>query len=147
MTSPLNQEWNVCLHRRGRGGSPHLQVRPETAATPAMGLSRVARLMALAIRWDGLVQSGAIKDYAALARLARVSRARISRARISQILNLVHLAPDLQERILVLERPPRGRDPIPLARLQPIAAARDWNKQRRRWRELVRHTLPTTTFA
>jgi hypothetical protein len=133
MTGPLSQEWKVCLERRGRGGSPHLQVRPETAATPAMRLSRVARLMALAIRWDDLVQSGAIKDYAALARLGRVSR-----ARISQILNLLYLAPDLQERLLFLERPPHGRDPIPLVRLQPIAAMRDWKKQRRRWCELIR---------
>src|SRR5712671_3234714 len=123
MTSPLSQEWNVCLARRGRGGSPHLTVLPETSPAPARRLARVARLMALAIRWDGLVQSGAVKDYAELARLGRVSR-----ARVSQILNLVHLAPDLQEQVLFLERPPCGRDPIHLARLQPIAALCDWKK-------------------
>jgi hypothetical protein len=30
----------------------------------------------------------------------------------------------------------RGRDPITLADLQPIAAAFDWRKQRRLWRKL-----------
>jgi hypothetical protein len=31
----------------------------------------------------------------------------------------------------------RGRDPIILADLMPIAAAFDWRKQRRLWRRLV----------
>jgi hypothetical protein len=31
----------------------------------------------------------------------------------------------------------RGRDPIILADLMPIAAACDWRKQRRLWRRLV----------
>jgi hypothetical protein len=30
-----------------------------------------------------------------------------------------------------------GRDPIYLARLQPIAAQFDWARQRRLWRELL----------
>jgi hypothetical protein len=54
----------------------------------------------------------------------------VSCARISQILNLLHLAPDLQEALLRLTRKGRGRDPIHLARLQPIAARYDWAKQR-----------------
>ena len=43
------------------------------------------------------------------------------------------LVPDLQEAVLFLPRTVRGRDPIPLWRLQPIAAALDWRKQRRLW--------------
>jgi hypothetical protein len=31
----------------------------------------------------------------------------------------------------------RGRDPIILAELQPIAATFDWRKQRRLWRKLL----------
>jgi hypothetical protein len=61
----------------------------------------------------------------------------VSSARISQILNLLHLAPDLQEALLFLTRQGRGRDPIFLARLQPIAAQFDWARQRRLWRELL----------
>jgi hypothetical protein len=61
----------------------------------------------------------------------------MSCARIGQILNLLHLAPDLQEEILFLTRKSRGRDRIHLARLQLIAAQADWAKQRRLWRTLL----------
>jgi hypothetical protein len=93
----------------------------------------VARLLALAHRFAELIQSGVVKDYAGLARLGHVSR-----ARISQITNLLHLAPDIQEALLFLPRAEHGRDPLHLAQLQPIAAAMDWRKQRRLWRELAR---------
>jgi hypothetical protein len=66
-----------------------------------------------------------------LARLGHVSS-----ARISQILNLLHLAPDIQEELLFLTRKGQGRDPTHLARLQPIAAQFDWARQRRLWREV-----------
>jgi hypothetical protein len=88
--------------------------------------------MALALRFEKLVQRGEVKDYAHLARLGRVSR-----ARISQIMNLLQLAPDLQERLLFFTRPPLGRDPMHLARLQPIAAVLDWRTQRQLWRERI----------
>jgi hypothetical protein len=87
--------------------------------------------MALALRFEMLLRNGAVASYAELARLGHVSC-----ARISQILNLLHLAPDLQEELLFLTRKGQGRDPIHLARLQPIAAQFDWARQRRLWREL-----------
>jgi hypothetical protein len=93
---------------------------------------RVARLMALAIKLDGLVRQGLVRDYAALARLGHVSR-----ARITQIMNLLLLAPDIQEQLLFLPHTPCGRDPIPLRRLQAIALVPDWNDQRPRWRRLL----------
>jgi hypothetical protein len=86
--------------------------------------------MALALRFDDLLRAGEIASYAELARLGHVTR-----ARVCQILNLVYLAPDLQEALLFLPRTQRGRDPIILADLQPIAARLDWRKQRRRWAE------------
>jgi len=89
--------------------------------------------MALAIRFDGLVRSGTVADYAELAELGHVSR-----ARISQVMNLQLLAPDIQEQILFLPRTRNGRDPIRLAWLQPIALRPDWGRQRRLWRELQR---------
>ena len=52
-------------------------------------------------------------------------------------MNLINLAPDLQEAILFLPRTVRGRDAIHLRLLQPIAAAFDWKKQRRLWKELA----------
>jgi hypothetical protein len=62
---------------------------------------------------------------ASLAQLGHVSR-----ARISQILKLVLLAPDIQEAILFLPPTLRGRDPIHLRQLQPLAALWDWEEQR-----------------
>ena len=53
-------------------------------------------------------------------------------------MNLLCLAPDIQEEVLFLPPTRRGRDPIILADLQPIAAAVDWRKQRRLWRRLAR---------
>jgi hypothetical protein len=87
--------------------------------------------MALALRLDELVRTGVIADYATLARLGYVSR-----ARISQILNLLALAPDIQECLLFLPVVERGRDPIHLRQLQPLAALLDWQEQRRLWRAL-----------
>ena len=88
--------------------------------------------MALALRFEELVRTGAVANRAELARLGHVTS-----ARISQITKLLHLAPDIQERLLFYQRPARGRDPIYLARLLPIAAVVDWKKQRRLWRELM----------
>ena len=74
--------------RRGRGGRKDLAAGP--APTPPPGrVPRVARLMALAIRFDGLVRTGVVTDHATLARLGHVTR-----ARVSQIMSLLHLAPD-----------------------------------------------------
>jgi hypothetical protein len=91
----------------------------------------VSKLMALALHLDDLVQSGTVASYAELARLGHVTR-----ARVCQILNLVYLAPDLQEALLFLPRTQRGRDRLILADLQPIAATPDWRRQRRWWARL-----------
>jgi hypothetical protein len=106
---------------------------------------RIARLMALAWRFEELIRAGMIRDYAELARLGHVSR-----ARITQIMNLRLLAPDLQEQILFLPPTPRGRDPIHLRLLQPIAHLLDWQLQRRRWADLLqrlRDDCPTKESA
>src|ERR1700674_402424 len=58
---------------------------------------RIARLLALAHKLDGLVQAGTVRDYAELARLGHVSK-----ARVSQIMMLLHLAPAIQEYVLFL---------------------------------------------
>ena len=92
---------------------------------------RIARLMALAHKLDGLLGQGAIRNYAALARLGHVSR-----ARISQIMNLLWLAPDIQEQILWLPLTRHGRDAIRLGHLQVLAQTLDWQRQRACWREL-----------
>lgn len=105
---------------------------PRPLQLPPGRVPRVARLMALAIKLDGLVRQGLVRDYAALARLGHVSR-----ARITQIMNLLLLAPDIQEELLFLPQTLRGRDRIQLRQLQGIALVPDWNAQRPRWRRLL----------
>jgi hypothetical protein len=51
-------------------------------------------------------------------------------------MNLLVLAPDIQEALLFLPRTKRGRDPIHLQQLQPLAPVLDWRQQRHLW-----HTL------
>jgi hypothetical protein len=109
--------------------------QPAAPSSEPGRVPRVARLMALAIRFDRLVHDGVLADYAELARLGHVTR-----ARVTQIMNLLMLAPDIQEAIVFLPRIERGRDPIHLRQLQPIALTPDWRKQRRMWRELQEHS-------
>ncbi len=101
---------------------------------------RISRLMALAIRFDGLITRGEITDQAELARLGNVSR-----ARVTQIMNLLNLAPDIQEAILFLPLVTRGHDPIREHAVRPIAAVLDWGKQRRMWREVARKNVSEST--
>jgi hypothetical protein len=72
-----------------------------------------------------------VADYASLAALGHVTR-----ARVSQIMNLLCLAPDIQEELLFLPRTMRGRDQIILKQMQEIAIERDWRTQREMWRRL-----------
>lgn len=100
-------------------------------STPLGRVPRIAKLMALAIHFDELVRTGQVRDYAELARLGHVTR-----ARITQIMNLLQLAPDIQEELLFLPRVTSGRDTIYLRKLQSIAAVADWKAQREMWRNL-----------
>lgn len=92
---------------------------------------RIARLMALAIKFERLISDGDIADQAELARLGHITR-----ARATQIMNLLQLAPDIQEAILFLPLVNEGRDPIRERGIRRIAAAIDWRKQRKMWQEL-----------
>jgi hypothetical protein len=134
MNTSVTREWDIHFQRRGRGAPKELRTdqSPKSTSTLPIRLSRVARLMALALRFERLLRDGKVASYAELARLGRVSC-----ARISQIQNLLQLAPDIQEQLLFLARNGRGRDPIHLALLQPIAAKLDWRKQRRLLKELL----------
>ena len=91
--------------------------------------------MALAIRLERLINEQQIPNYAALAKLAHVSR-----ARITQIVNLTLLAPDIQEAILFLPPVHQGPDTIIERDLRPIAGEPDWTRQWRLWAALLSST-------
>ena len=82
------------------------------------------------------MRDGTVRDYATLARLGHVSR-----ARLSQLMNLLVLAPDIQEEILFLSSARSARDAITLRHLQPIALIPFWAKQRRLWHQLKRQLV------
>ena len=132
MTRPITLECNIHFNRRGRG-SRKTVCEGEPPAPPHQPgrLPRISRLMALAIRFEDLIRTGQVADYAELARLSHVSR-----ARITQIMNLRLLAPDIQEDILFLPRIESGRDRILIRDLQPIALIHDWRKQRKLWSQI-----------
>jgi len=132
MSLTMTIEVPVSFQRLGPEGHQKRDCGVEAARLPAGRVPRVARLMALSLRLDELVRTGQVASYSALASLGQVTR-----ARISQIVSLLHLAPDIQEAILFLPPTLRGRDAIILADLMPIAACMDWRKQRRLWRRLL----------
>ena len=85
--------------------------------------------MALAIRCDELIRSGVIENYAAIARLGHVTR-----ARVSQIMNLLNLAPDIQEAVAGVATDGIGAGAGHPAGPEPIAAEADCAGRKRWWR-------------
>lgn len=113
---------------RGRKGRKVLKIGEARVPTPRGRVPRVARLLALAHRFEKLIRDGEVRDYADLARLGHVTR-----ARLTQIMNLLNLAPDIQEAILFLPPVTTGDDSIHERQLRPIVKVLDWGRQRRMW--------------
>jgi hypothetical protein len=85
--------------------------------------------LALALKMEEMIQAGTVKKYSDLARLGQVSA-----ARITQMMNLLLLAPDIQEQILSPD--------IPMIELRESAARKLssivlWDDQRVRWQALL----------
>jgi hypothetical protein len=100
--------------------------RPKKTAAPAPPrIPRIARLMALAIKFQEMIDRGEVKDYADLARLGFVTR-----ARVTQIMNLMLLAPDIQERILLAAPDSADFCPLTERHLRRVGSATDWSEQR-----------------
>ena len=117
-----------------RGGAGRKQIAdgpPPSPPVPEGRIPRVSRLMALAIRFDGLIREGKVFDQSEMARLARVTQ-----PRMTQIMNLLNLAPDIQEEILFLPRVTSRRDGIHEHMLRPLTRILEWSRQREAWRAL-----------
>lgn len=117
---------------RGRERGVSTSESGDQSATPGR-VPRVARLMALAIRFDSLIRTGAVSTQAELAEVGHVTR-----ARVTQIMNLLHLAPDIQEAVLHLPQVANGRDPITEHELRKVTSLVEWSAQRRAWLDLPR---------
>lgn len=118
----------------GQCGSREMHAGERTAPTaiPTGRVPRISRLMALAIRFDDLVRSGEMADFAEIAELGRVTR-----ARVSQIVNMLNLAPDIQEAILFLPRVTGEREAVSEREVRVVAAEADWGRQRDVWSQLA----------
>jgi hypothetical protein len=92
--------------------------------------------MALAIKLDGLIKSGEVTSQRELAVVAHVTP-----ARVTQILNLLLLAPQIQEQLLFVALVTRGRDAITERELRGITAVSCWKTQLRMWSELAAATV------
>lgn len=129
---PVTRTARFIVRGRERGASASESVEQ---AVPPSRVPRVARLMALAIRFDSLIGTGAVSTQAELAELGRVTR-----ARVTQIMNLLHLAPDIQEAVLHLPMVANGRDPITEHELRAVTSLVGWSAQRQAWLTLSRRT-------
>ncbi len=108
------------------------QELPKDVRRHAVGrLPRVAQVMALAIQFQDMIQRGESRDYADLARLGCLTR-----ERMSQIMELVWLAPDIQQEILEFPPTTKPRFPISEVAVRGIAAKFEWAEQRDLWRNL-----------
>jgi hypothetical protein len=126
---PITTTARFVVGKRGRPASEPSGASPTTV--PGR-VPRVARLMALAIRFDALVREGTVCTQAELATVGHVTR-----ARVTQIMNLLHLAPDLQEAILFLPLVQAGKDPISEHDLRPVVSIVCWDRQRAAWRAIA----------
>jgi hypothetical protein len=88
-------------------------------------------MLALAHHWRGLIRTGVVKDQAALARLVGVSR-----ARVTQVMDLLYLAPSIQEEVLFLPPIANRWSPIRHRDLLALTAEPRWREQHRAWDEL-----------
>jgi len=87
--------------------------------------ARVAQVLARAHRLQAAIDRG---DYADRADAAR--QLGFTRARITQILDLLLLAPDIQERVLELEAVD-GQEPLSERMLREVVRHESWEEQRR----------------
>lgn len=132
MTVSIERGFHLAIDAQRRGGYRVALRRgkapePEPEEEPAERIPRISRLMALAIHYQGLLDSGVVPDASTLARLAGVSQ-----PRMTQILNLNLLAPDLQERLLHLDPISAGKPRINEGQLRALSQETSWIEQRRR---------------
>lgn len=121
-----NCEDEISLRRTSRQGAG----RPKKATeSESHRIPRVARLMALAIKFQDMVDRREVRDYAELARLGFVTR-----ARLTQIMNLLLLAPDIQASLLLQDA---EREGVPERLIRPLVAVPMWDHQRLLWHEVL----------
>ena len=110
---------------QGQTDEPGPTAAPRTRLSPDHA-HPTARYLALAWRMEELFQDGTLADYAAAARWLGVTP-----ARASMLSHLIHLAPDIQEAILLADC--RASEHL----LRPVCRMADWGEQRQAFKAVV----------
>ena len=97
---------------------------PPEPRAPVRRPAKVARALALAHHLQRLVDQGLVADRAALAR-----KLGLTRARVTQLLDLLLLAPDIQESVLFMAC--EDHEPATERSIRSVASRIDWSKQRK----------------
>ena len=128
----LRVERPIHFHR-AINGQKRISREPATVRPVETGqIPQITRLMALAIHFEQLLRCREMIDQSAIAR-----QTNITQPRMTQIMNLLHLAPDIQEALLFLPRTISGNDPIHERMLRPVVAEMSWSRQREMWKSLI----------
>jgi hypothetical protein len=98
---------------------------------PRGRIPRVARLLALAHHFQELLDTGAVETQVELAELAKLTP-----ARVTQIMNLLGLAPNIQEEIFFLPPVTEGLPSVTERDLREVLKTAVWSEQRERWAAL-----------
>lgn len=112
---------------RDRHGWGFTEEAPTPPPDPVRRPARIAQMLALAHRLQAAIDRGDFRDRADLAR-----QLGFTRARVSQLLDLLMLAPDLQEQLLDLEAVD-GVEPLSERALRVVVKLEGWEEQRRAW--------------
>jgi hypothetical protein len=97
-------------------------------ARPTGRIPRVSRLLALAHHFQNLLDTGVVRTQMELAALTKLTT-----ARITQIMNLLFLAPDIQEEILFMPPITQAQPAVTERDLRPLVKTLVWSEQRERW--------------
>jgi Resolvase, N terminal domain/Recombinase len=128
----LSNERSRRLFRRAGPGARTVPGGEAQQRAVAEQVPRIARLMALALKFEQMIRQAVVPDYAVLAAVGRVSR-----ARVTQIMNLLNLAPDIQEQILFLRWETAERCGICEQTIRRMSSLLLWSDQRARWAALI----------
>lgn len=107
------------------------QAKRAAREAPRRYPARIARTLALAHDLQRRLDAGEFTDFADVARSLGFTR-----ARVTQIMDLLLLAPEIQEDLLFLFQVP-GREQIPEHGLRPLLRHTFWAKQLERWRQIA----------
>ena len=107
-------------------GRKKLKPKREPASEPLAKVPRISRLMALAIKYQGMLDRGEVSGITELARLCHVTQ-----PRMSQILNLNLLSPAIQEQLLYLPKCDTGKTEIHEKMLRSVSCNINWQTQAR----------------